>query len=73
MSDQAQSVIGRALLNNPESRVAFLSGFSESYDIMRGNDTHTFVDHVRPRNCSNLRCVHALPHASLCRWPYASS
>eukprot|EP00966_Prymnesium_polylepis_P056595 1309444-Prymnesium_polylepis.1 len=46
MSDQAQSVVGRALLNNPNSRVGFVSGFNEFYDIDRTKEHHTFNDHV---------------------------
>ena len=36
MSDQAQSVIGRALLYNSESNIAFLSGFNEFFDVRPG-------------------------------------
>ena len=40
------SQVGRALLNNQSSRVAFLSGFNEFFDILPTTETHVFVDHV---------------------------
>ena len=61
MSDTAQSVVGRALLNNPSSQLAFLSGFNEFFDILPTTENHVFVDHVmaKARAPSRTRYTHS--------------